>query len=67
MDMIPDIGFAAGEIYYSGIETPVEISIIRKKVKRNSDIFDMALGWLAREGKIEIYVEKGKNYIRKIG
>ena len=66
MDLAPDIGFAAGEIYFSGIDKPVEISIVKKKTTRKEDIFNMAVGWLAREGKIEVYVEKGKTYIRKI-
>lgn len=66
MDIIPDIGFAAGEVYFCGIEKPTEILTVRKKVNRRDDILCMALGWLAREGKVEIYAEKGKTYIRKI-
>ncbi|MDD5111928.1 MAG: winged helix-turn-helix domain-containing protein [Candidatus Altiarchaeota archaeon] len=67
MDLLPDIGFAAGEIYFCGIEKPVELQIVKKRVSRREDIFNMALGWLSREGKIEIYTEKTKTYIRKIG
>jgi hypothetical protein len=66
MDLAPEIGFTAGEIYFSGIEKPVEISAVKKKTSKNGDIFSMAVGWLAREGKIEVYVEKGKTLIRKI-
>lgn len=66
MDMTPDIGFAAGEVYFCGIEKPTDLLTVKKKVNRSEDILYMALGWLAREGKIEIYNEKGKTYIRKI-
>jgi len=66
MDLAPEIGFAAGEIYFSGIDKPVEISLVKKKVTYKEDIFNMAVGWLAREGRIEVYAEKGKTFIRKI-
>ncbi len=66
MDLLPEVGFAAGEIYFCGIETPVDILKLKEKVKRKDEIFYMAIGWLAREGKIEFYTEKRKTYIRKI-
>ncbi|MFH0860285.1 MAG: winged helix-turn-helix domain-containing protein [Candidatus Altiarchaeota archaeon] len=65
MDIKPDVGFAAGEIYFCGIDTPVEVGAVKKKIKKNDDIFYMALGWLAREGKIEINRSKAKTYVRK--
>jgi hypothetical protein len=68
MDLVLDIGFAAGEIYFCGIDKPVELSLLKKKVSRREDVFNMALGWLAREGKIEMFTDKtGKTFIRKIG
>lgn len=67
MDVIPDIGFVAGEVYFCGIDKPVEISLVKKKVNKRDDIFYMGLGWLAREGKIEISSDKTRTYIRKIG
>ncbi|MFH1126297.1 MAG: winged helix-turn-helix domain-containing protein [Candidatus Altiarchaeota archaeon] len=66
MDLASDIGFVAGEIYFGGIDKPVEISAVKKKVNKRDDIFYMALGWLAREGKVEITLDKGKTYVRKI-
>jgi hypothetical protein len=66
MDMMADIGFAAGEIYFCGIEKPTELIALKKKVNHRDDILYMALGWLAREGKIELYTEKGRTYVRRI-
>jgi hypothetical protein len=66
MDMIPEIGFAAGEVYFCGIDKPVELTLLKKKVGRREDVLNMALGWLAREGNIELYEEKGRIYVRKI-
>jgi len=66
MDIQAEIGFTAGEIYFSGIDKPVEIEKVQKKINKGEHIFYLAVGWLAREGKIEIYAEKNKTYIRKI-
>jgi|GEM_PF-2557818 len=66
MDAIPDIGFAAGEVYFCGIDKPTDLLSLRKKVNKKDDILLMALGWLAREGKIEITSDKGKVLVRKI-
>ena len=66
MDLIPDIGFAAGEVYFCGIDKPTDLLTLKKKVNKKDDVFFMALGWLAREGKIEITSDKGRVLVRKI-
>jgi hypothetical protein len=67
MDLIPNIGFAAGAVYFCGIEKPTELSAVQKKIQKKDDMLLMAIGWLAREGKIEVITDKaGKILVRKI-
>ncbi|MBD3182414.1 hypothetical protein GF312_08985 [Candidatus Poribacteria bacterium] len=56
--MIKDIGDAAGAIYrFLEQQTePVNLSTLKKKVEVSSTHLMMGLGWLAREGKINIYM-----------
>jgi hypothetical protein len=59
------IGLNAGVIWET-IEknsTDTEIHTVLKKSKLKKDDFHMALGWLAREGKIFFSTEKSKTYI----
>jgi hypothetical protein len=54
--MIATIGIAAGEIwkFFDKQEQPVTLSILRKNLSLSSTLLTMGLGWLAREGKINI-------------
>lgn len=54
--MIETIGIAAGEIwkFLDKQEQPVTLSTLRKKISLSSTLLIMGLGWLAREGKINI-------------
>lgn len=59
------IGLNAG-IIWKTIEknsTDTEIKSVMKKSKLNKNDFHLALGWLAREGKIVFTTEKGMTYI----
>ncbi|MFH1788832.1 MAG: winged helix-turn-helix domain-containing protein [Candidatus Altiarchaeota archaeon] len=58
MDVMTDLGFAAGEIYQAGKGTELNADDLKKKAKRDEKTFYMALGWLAREGKASIRKEK---------
>ena len=56
--MTEDIGKTAGIIWecLSKQEKPITLSTLKKEVSASSTILTMALGWLAREGKINIDV-----------
>lgn len=55
------IGKAAGQVWQvlSKSSEPVSITVLSKKADLNSQMTCMALGWLAREGKLN-FVDKGK-------
>jgi len=59
--MLEQIGFKAGEVY-SVLEKngPLSIYALKKELKNERDIIPMAIGWLAREGKIA-FQENGKS------
>lgn len=55
------IGQAAGQIWQvlSKSQEPVSIAALSKKADISSQMTQMALGWLSREGKLK-FEEKGK-------
>ncbi len=57
MELWGEIGKTAGEVYvnFSG-KGEVKLGDARKRVG-NKELFDMAVGWLAREGKIQVFRE----------
>lgn len=65
-DLWGEIGTTAGEIYTNFVksEKPSSIAMVKEKVKRK-DLVEMAIGWLAREGKIQVN-RNGKNITIKI-
>lgn len=65
-DLWGEIGRTAGEIYTNFVksEKPVSIATVKDKVKRK-EFVEMAIGWLAREGKIQVN-QNGKNITVKI-
>ncbi|MEK7397737.1 MAG: winged helix-turn-helix domain-containing protein [Candidatus Poribacteria bacterium] len=54
--MTEDIGKTAGIIWecLGKQKTPITLTTLKKEVSASSTILMMALGWLAREGKINI-------------
>ena len=58
-----DIGNAAGVIwkYLNQQSGPVALSAIKKNVEFSDTVLLMALGWLAREDKLDIEKPKGSN------
>ena len=54
--MTEDIGKTAGLIweFLGKQKTPITLTALKKEVSASSTILMMALGWLAREGKINI-------------
>lgn len=65
-DLWGEIGKTAGEIYTNFVksEKPVSVAAVREKVKRK-DLVEIAIGWLAREGKIQV-IQNGRNITVKI-
>ncbi|MFH1610146.1 MAG: winged helix-turn-helix domain-containing protein [Candidatus Bipolaricaulota bacterium] len=57
---VDDIGFAAGRVWRYLLECqPVALSRIAREVEGGQTLVLMAVGWLAREGKVE-FVEEGR-------
>jgi len=57
---VDEIGFAAGRVWRHLLERqPVVLSRIAREVEGGQTLVAMAVGWLAREGKIE-FVEEGR-------
>jgi hypothetical protein len=60
-----EIGFAAGDIYnLLKKDGPKTIKEIVNEIKADQTISVMAIGWLAREDKIEFYQEGKKRLIK---
>ncbi|MBI3782962.1 MAG: winged helix-turn-helix domain-containing protein [Deltaproteobacteria bacterium] len=58
---IEDIGNAAGELWrYLDAHGAGAVDAIKRKAKLPSDVFYAAIGWLAREGKVEVRVDGKK-------
>ncbi len=56
--MLQDIGLAAGEVWhYLESNGPCTIEQIKKGLPIKENIFSMAVGWLAREGKLSFEAE----------
>jgi hypothetical protein len=58
------IGQAAGAVwqYLATNPEPVSVAVLAKKVDLSSQMVSLALGWLARENKIQ-FAEKGKTLL----
>jgi|YelNatPaOPRAMG01_1025707.scaffolds.fasta_scaffold475715_2 hypothetical protein len=60
-----EIGFTAGDIYnLLKKDGPKTIKEIVNEIKADQTISVMAIGWLAREDKIEFYQEGKKRLIK---
>ena len=60
--MIEMVGFAAGDVYRL-LETKSEASLsdLAKELKSTPALVQMAVGWLAREGKVDV-AKKGTGF-----
>ena len=53
--MINNIGEAAGKVYdFLSEEGEVTLSSLKKNLDLKGDLLPLSVGWLAREGKLEI-------------
>jgi hypothetical protein len=62
VDIIPEIGETAGKVWQLlSSEGPQTLAQIKKELNGTGELVTLALGWLAREDKVEIRQEK-KSY-----
>jgi hypothetical protein len=63
MTYVEEIGATAGNVWgFLVASGPVSLSALEKGVDAPRSLVDMALGWLAREGKVAI--ERGERTIQ---
>lgn len=62
-----DIGLAAGEVWNFLKQGATSVSQVTQSVAGGPRLALMALGWLAREGKIEFYQEGRRRLVRLVG
>ena len=59
MAVIGQVGETAGQVWkLLASEGPQSAAQLKKKLKSDGELLSMALGWLAREDKIELLNEK---------
>jgi len=59
MPVIGQVGETAGQVYrLLASEGPQSAAQLKKKLNPKGELLSMALGWLAREDKIELLNEK---------
>ena len=62
MEIILEVGETAGKIWHLlNDEGPHTLAQIKKRLNGSSELASLALGWLAREDKVEIRQDK-KSY-----
>ena len=62
MDMKEHVGHTAGKVWHQlSAEGPQTITQLKKKLNGEGDLVNFAIGWLAREDKVDIVPEK-KNF-----
>lgn len=58
-DITPRVGETAGKVWeLLAEEGPQTLAQIKKKIKDSNELLPFALGWLAREDKVEIRPDK---------
>ena len=59
MDLKPQVGETAGKVWeLLSSEGPQTLAQLKKKVKGSGEVLSFAVGWLAREDKVEVGFEK---------
>ncbi len=65
MEMKVVVGETAGKIYQAlSSGGPQTVSQLKKKVDGSGELVNFALGWLAREGKIDMVMEKKNIHVQ---
>ena len=59
MDLKPQVGETAGKVWeLLSLGGPQTLAQLKKKVKGSGEVLSFAVGWLAREDKVEVGLEK---------
>jgi Winged helix-turn-helix domain (DUF2582) len=59
IELKQEVGFTAGRVWHTlSTEGPLTLAQLRKRVDTGGDLVSFAVGWLAREDKVEILPEK---------
>jgi winged helix-turn-helix protein DUF2582 len=59
VDMKPQVGETAGKVWHTlSTEGPLTFVQLKKKFNGSGEMLGLAIGWLAREDKVEITPEK---------
>jgi len=59
MDIKGQVGETAGKVWHLlNDQGPLTTAQIRKKLNGSADLLNFAIGWLAREDKVDIQTEK---------
>ena len=59
VELKSEVGFTAGKIWnVLSSEGPLTVAQLKKKVTPGGEIVSLAIGWLAREDKVDIQAEK---------
>ncbi len=62
MNLNSEVGETAGKVWHALNDNgPLTLAQLKKKFNGSGELVSLALGWLAREDKVEIVQEK-KNY-----
>jgi hypothetical protein len=65
LDIKAQVGETAGKVWeLLSAEGPQTLAQIKKKIKNSNDLLPFALGWLAREDKVDIKQEKKTYHIQ---
>ena len=65
--MITEIGIVAGDIWHIlDTKSPVYLKDILKEIDASHDMILMSLGWLAREGHVNVHKNKNDYQIKLI-
>ncbi|NDV46750.1 hypothetical protein D0T49_06780 [Paludibacter sp. 221] len=62
--MLEKIGTNAGHIWTVLENGEASLKAVKKATKLTEKDLNMALGWLAREGKIDLYDVEGEAFVR---
>jgi hypothetical protein len=66
--MIEEIGAVAGAVWHAlDANSEMTLARLKKEVMAEGPVFDWAIGWLAREDKIELVREKRSIRVRLKG
>ena len=59
MDLKPQVGETAGKVWeLLSLGGPQTLAQLKKKIKDSGEVLSFAVGWLAREDKVEITLMK---------